>query len=85
MLPEASYNRVYRYFHDQGNVFPVRERTLRKQLAEAGYLERQPKRYTFSLRVDGKTVRVLALKREKIWEEENDASEELQDGDDAAA
>lgn len=78
LLPQATYNRVFRYFHDQGNVFPVREQTLRKQLAEAGLLVSDNKRRTASLWVDDHTERVLVLDRKQVWNEDQPAED---DGD----
>ncbi|MBN2389921.1 MAG: toprim domain-containing protein [Anaerolineae bacterium] len=70
LIPQASYNRVYRYFHDQGNVFPVREQTLRKQLDEAGLLVSDDGRRTSTLWVNGHTERVLVMDLGKIWEKD---------------
>jgi hypothetical protein len=78
LLPQATYNRVFRYFHDQGNVFPVREHTLRKQLDEAGLLVSDNGRRTATLWVDGHTERVLVLDRKRVWNEEKPTED---DGD----
>jgi len=63
LLPEASYNLVSKYFRDQGNVFPVREHTLRKALDESGILGSRDGRLTPVVYLDGKSRRVLVLKR----------------------
>lgn len=67
-LPEATYYRVARFLREGGGHFPVKERTLRKYLAEEGYLARDgdDARYTDVLRVGKKTYRVLRLYREKV-------------------
>jgi len=66
LLPGAAYNRVARFLRDEGAHFPVKERTLRKHLAEEGYLARGEERYTDTLWVDGKNRRVLRLYRTRI-------------------
>ncbi len=63
MLPEATYNLVAKYFRDQGNVFPVRESTLRKMLEESGILIGREGRRARSEYLEGRTQRVLVLKR----------------------
>lgn len=74
LLPEASYNRVSHYFRDQGNVFPVRESTLRKMLAEAGIIEVDNGRRTTSCYLDGATRRVLIMRRSAL-NSQTDANE----------
>ncbi len=68
LLPEVAYNRTARFLRDEGGYFPVKERTLRKYLAEEGYLmqESDGGRYTDLLRVGEKRYRVLRLYRGKI-------------------
>ena len=70
LLPEASYNLVAKHFRERGQVFPLREQTLRKHLDEAGILiavdEDGQRRRTQSLSMQGKSQRVMVLLRSKI-------------------
>ena len=79
LLPDASYNLVSRYFRDQGNVFPVRESTLRKMLAESGTIELDSSgRRTPSTYIDGQTRRVMILPRKALQFEADDDTNEDQ-------
>ncbi len=82
LLPEATYNRIARHFRDQGNVFPVRESTLRKALAEAGVIETEVRttrietedgpqtktetRRTIAKNLEGQTRRVMVVLRKYL-------------------
>lgn len=74
LLPGASYNRVARFLRDEGARFPVKETTLRKHLAEEGYLLRHHKqeggrevnRSTDTVRIGDDTPRTLWLYRAKV-------------------
>jgi hypothetical protein len=69
LLPEASYHLVARYLREEGRHFPVRENTLRKYLAEEGYLERgDEEHYTSPVRTGGKLYRTFRVHREKVKE-----------------
>ena len=68
LLPEAAYSKVARHFRDQGNNFPVRELTLRKMLKEAGLLIEKNGRLTLTEWRDGRSQRVLVLKRSILGE-----------------
>ena len=69
LLPEASYHLVARYLREEGRHFPVRETTLRKYLAEEGYLERgDEEHYTSPVRTGGKLYRTFRVHREKVKE-----------------
>lgn len=70
LLPEATYNKIAKYYRDQGNVFPVREVTLRKMLAEAGVLEVLPGRRTQAVFLEEQTRRVMVLRRACLKEQE---------------
>lgn len=74
LLPEATYNRISKHFRDQGNVFPVREVTLRKMLAEAGLIEIENSkdgiRRTKSITVEKASRRVMVLRRSLLQEGE---------------
>jgi hypothetical protein len=61
-LPEAYFGPVARACRETGEVFPVRERTLRDHLARVGALERGEK-LTRPIWAEGKTVRVLSIRR----------------------
>jgi hypothetical protein len=69
LLPQVSYNRVARHFREQGDFFPVRETTLYKMLKECGALVCAGSRLTHSKWMQGKTQRVLVLKREVLLPE----------------
>jgi hypothetical protein len=66
LLPQVTYNRVARHFRDQGDSFPVRESTLRKMLKEAGVLVSSSNRLTCCEWMEGKTQRVVVLRRAQI-------------------
>jgi DNA primase len=66
LLPDATFNRIAEQFRKAGNVFPVREQTLRKMLLEAGILEKRNDRMTPGVWLEGKPQRVLVLRRVKI-------------------
>ena len=67
ILAGAAYNRVARFLRDEGRHFPVKKRTLRKHLADEGYLMRgQDGRYTDVVLIDNKTQRVLRIHRDKV-------------------
>jgi hypothetical protein len=77
LLPEATYNRISKHFRDQGNVFPVREVTLRKMLAEAGMIEMETtkdgiSRRTKSINVEKASRRVMVLRRSLLQEQEGE-------------
>jgi hypothetical protein len=77
LMPEAAYNRVSHHFRDQGNIFPVREPTLRKTLAEAGWIETDATgRRTQSIHLDGLTRRVMVLKRSALNSEQKEDGKE---------
>ena len=63
LLPEATYSRIAKYFREQGNIFPVRETTLRKMLAEEGAIETKDGRKTLVVTLDGNNRRVMVLRR----------------------
>jgi hypothetical protein len=66
LMPQVSYNRVARHFREQGDSFPVRETTLYKMLKESGVLLCAGNRMTHSKWMQGKTQRVLVLKRQAL-------------------
>jgi hypothetical protein len=68
LLPEAAYTRVARCFRDQGNIFPVRELTLRKMLKEAGFLIERSGRLAVTEWIEGRSQRVLVLTRAILGE-----------------
>jgi DNA primase len=70
LLPDATYNRIAKHFREQGNVFPVREVTLRKMLAEGGMIKVVDGRRTPAVSLEGVTRRVMMLKRSFLNEEE---------------
>ncbi len=79
LLPEATYGRVARHFRDLGNVFPVRETTLRKMLAEVGVLEMGADgRRTVTKQLDGQVRRVLVVRRAKFQEIDDDDGKGVQ-------
>lgn len=80
LLPEATYNLVSKYFRDQGNVFPVREQTLRKMLEESGVLSSDKGgRRARSEHLEGRSRRVLMLRRSAF--EEPETVEEAEDAE----
>ena len=70
LLPEASYHLVARYLREEGRHFPVRETTLRKYLAEEGYLDRgeDHEHITSTVRAGQKVYRALRIRRERVRE-----------------
>jgi hypothetical protein len=68
LLPEAAYTRIARCFRDQGNIFPVRELTLRKMLKEAGFLIERNGRLAVTEWIEGRSQRVLVLTRAILGE-----------------
>jgi hypothetical protein len=68
LLPGASYKRVVKHFREQGANFPASEKTLRKGLKEAGYLLERDGSSTPVVWLEGRSHRVLVLKRELVGE-----------------
>ncbi len=76
LLPTA-YNRVYQYYSERGDVFPVKESTLRKMLFEAGWLIKTGDgRYTDTLWQDNRTQRVIVLSKACLEFDKVDDAEE---------
>lgn len=65
LLPEAVSHAVGRYCRDSGDLFPIREDRLRRDLAKEGLSECDPDRHTSTVKVAGRTRRVLKLNRAK--------------------
>lgn len=64
LMPDAAYSKVASHFREQGNVFPVREVTLRKMLLESGMLVISPDGHrTQVITLDKSPQRVLVLKK----------------------
>lgn len=74
LLPEATYSRLCKHFREQGDNFPVSDFTLRKTLEESGMIDvddkpESTKRRTINISVDGRTQRVLAVRRSFVDKE----------------
>jgi hypothetical protein len=66
-LLTPAYNHVARFLHDEGARLPVKQRTLRKQLLEEGYLERgSDNHYTVRFWDGERHQRVLRLRRRAV-------------------
>jgi len=61
LIPGAAYHLVARYCREEGSVFPVKERTLWKELAREKVILHSNGRYQELLRVDGAPRRVLRV------------------------
>jgi len=68
LIPEATYTEVARVCRDAGEPFTTREERLRRDLAREGFTVCDPDRQTKTIRVDGRTHRVLCLKRLMVEE-----------------
>jgi hypothetical protein len=66
LSPEAAHHAVSRYCRDAGEPFPIRRERLQKDLVLDGLAESEDGRYTKTVRVAGRTRRVLALKRPAV-------------------
>jgi hypothetical protein len=63
LLPEATYHAVARFCRDEGTGFSIREERLRRDLEKEGLLDADPDRRTTTVRIDGRSRRVLRLHR----------------------
>ncbi len=63
LLPEAAFQAVARFCRESGELFPIRQERLKKDLAKEGLMECDPGRYTRTVKIAGRTRRVLSLKR----------------------
>jgi hypothetical protein len=68
LIPEVAFTEVARVCRDAGEPFPTREERLRRDLAREGFTVCDPDRQTKTIRVDGRTHRVLCLKRSMVEE-----------------
>src|SRR5262249_19573235 len=68
LIPEVVFTEVARVCRDAGEPFTTREERLRRDLAREGFTVCDPERQTKTVRVDGKTHRVLCLKRLMVEE-----------------
>jgi hypothetical protein len=72
LIPEMAYTEVARVCRDAGEPFSTREERLRRDLAREGFTVCDPDRQTKTIRVDGRTHRVLCLKRLMVEERTED-------------
>ena len=63
-----AYTEVARVCRDAGEPFTTREERLRRDLAREDFTVCDPERQTKTIRVEGKTHRVLCLKRSMVEE-----------------
>jgi hypothetical protein len=63
LLPEATYHAVARFCRDEGAGFSIREERLRRDLEKEGLLDADPDRLTTTVRIDGRSRRVLRVRR----------------------
>ena len=63
LLPETSWHAVTRYCRDTGELFPIREDRLRRDLVKEGLAEGVADRHTATVRIDGRPRRVLRVRR----------------------
>ena len=68
LLPEATWHAVSRFCRESGEPFPLREARLRHNLEQEGIVETEPGRRTATVRVAGKTRRVLQVRRDVVEE-----------------
>jgi hypothetical protein len=61
LIPGAAYHLVARYCREEGGVFPVKERTLWRELAREKVILHSNGRYQELLRVDGARHRVVQI------------------------
>jgi hypothetical protein len=67
LMPEASWQAVTRFCRDAGEVFPIREERLRRDLDKEGVLlDPDPARLTSVVRIGPRTRRVLRLRRPEV-------------------
>jgi hypothetical protein len=66
LIPEVAFTEVARVCRDGGEPFTTREERLRRDLAREGFTVCDPERQTKTIRVEGKTHRVLCLKRSMV-------------------
>jgi hypothetical protein len=72
LLPEVAWHAVTRFCRESGEPFPLREVRLRLALEQEGLAEVEPGRRTATVRVAGKTRRVIRISRlvaEKLLDE----------------
>ena len=65
LLPEAVWHAFGRYCRETGDVFPIREDRLKRDLVKEGVSECDPGRLTTTVKIAGRTRRVLRLHRGK--------------------
>ena len=63
LLPEAAWHAVTKFCRESGEPFPLREVRLRHDLEQEGIAETEPGRRTTTVRVAGKTRRVIQISR----------------------
>jgi len=66
LLPDAAFQAVARFVKDSGDIFPVRENRLRKDLVEENFAKFDPGHTTCLTRVGGVLQRVICLRRAAI-------------------
>jgi hypothetical protein len=66
LLPDAAYEAVARFCRECGEVFPLRQERLARQLHEEGLSERDREHYTVVARLGNQSRRVLRLSRAKV-------------------
>jgi hypothetical protein len=67
LISTAAMRTVSRYMEPVGGL-PIRERTLKEQLAREGFLVTRPGRFTNAVKCEGKTMEVLHIRLDKFLE-----------------
>ncbi|MBC7105472.1 MAG: hypothetical protein H5T97_06015 [Firmicutes bacterium] len=67
LLSTAAMRAVNKYLEPVGG-FPVRERTLKEQLLNEGFLVTRPGRFTNGVKCEGKTIEVMHIRLDKFLE-----------------
>jgi hypothetical protein len=64
LIPEATWHAVTRFCRETGEMFPLREERLRRDLEKEGLSDPDPGRLTATVRIVGRSRRVLRIHRE---------------------
>jgi hypothetical protein len=63
LLPEATWYAVTRFCRETGELFPIREDRLRRDLAKEGLSDSVADRHTATIRIGGRKRRLMRIKR----------------------
>ena len=66
LMPDAVFQAVARFCRESGELFPIRQERLLRDLAREGLSEHDPGRHTTTVRIGGRSRRVLRLHRAAV-------------------